>query len=449
MPTGAHRPARGLASTLAAFVASVLVGVVAVLLPVGPASASNVVTPGNFTGYGFDQCTAPTQAAMDAWLSSSPYWSVGIYISGDSRYCTEQPNLTPAWVDTQLANGWRLLPITLGPQAWCTTRQRYLKQVRISPDDTDGYAKARAQGRAEASKTVSAAKALGMAARSTMWYDIEAFDISRTKCRESALSFLSAWTRKLHKLHYVSGIYSSGASGIKMLDDAQTNRPGKYTMPDQIWIGDWNGVANVSSKYLRPDSWLPGGRVHQYRGGHDETHGGVTINIDNDFLDLGTGSVARRTTRHCGGVDVDFANYPTVRAGTRSPLVSAAKCLLTERGLFSGSLSQTYGPRLARAVNKYRIDNGLSAGPDLTRRTWMVLTTEGSRPLVKYGAASSAVRRLQRALNAAAATNRLEITGTFERTTMRAVKAYQKTRGLRATGVVTDSLWALIHAGRR
>jgi len=183
MPTGAHRPARGLASTLAAFVASVLVGVVAVLLPVGPASASNVVTPGNFTGYGFDQCTAPTQAAMDAWLSSSPYWAVGIYISGDSRYCTEQPNLTPAWVDTQLANGWRLLPITLGPQAWCTTRQRYLKQVRISPDDTDGYAKARAQGRAEASKTVSAAEALGMAARSTMWYDIEAFDISRTQRR--------------------------------------------------------------------------------------------------------------------------------------------------------------------------------------------------------------------------------------------------------------------------
>ncbi len=71
----------------------------------GPARAENRVTPGNFTGYGFDQCVAPTQAAMDSWLTSSPYSAVGIYISGDSRGCMDQPNLTPAWVSTQLRNG--------------------------------------------------------------------------------------------------------------------------------------------------------------------------------------------------------------------------------------------------------------------------------------------------------------------------------------------------------
>jgi hypothetical protein len=80
-----------------------------------PAQATNVATPGNFTGYGFDQCLAPSQKAMDAWLYNSPFWAVGIYISGDSRACPVQPNLTPTWVSTQLANGWRLLPITLGP----------------------------------------------------------------------------------------------------------------------------------------------------------------------------------------------------------------------------------------------------------------------------------------------------------------------------------------------
>src|SRR4051795_10020675 len=127
-----------------------------------PARAANVVTPGNFTGYGFDQCTAPSQRAMDAWLTGSPYWVVGIYISGDSRGCVSQPNLTPTWVRTQLAKGWRLLPITLGPQASCTTRERYLRQVRISPDPTSDYVRARAQGRAEARKTIAAATRLGI-----------------------------------------------------------------------------------------------------------------------------------------------------------------------------------------------------------------------------------------------------------------------------------------------
>ena len=125
--------------------AAVLAGLVTLasgLVSATPAQAANVATPGNFTGYGFDQCVAPNQAAMDAWLRSSPFWAVGIYISGDSRACPVQPNLTPTWVSTQIANGWRLLPITLGPQAWCTTRERYLQQVRIKPDPAGGYAAA-------------------------------------------------------------------------------------------------------------------------------------------------------------------------------------------------------------------------------------------------------------------------------------------------------------------
>src|SRR6478672_4948936 len=202
------------------------------LVVASPATAANRVTPGSFTGHGFDQCTAPTQRSMDAWLTSSPYWAVGIYISGDSRGCLSQPNLSPTWVSTQLAHGWRLLPITLGPQASCTTRERYLRQVRISPSPTGTYAAARNQGRAEADKTVAAAQALGISAGSTLWYDLEAFATSRTDCRESALAFLSSWTQQLHARGYVSGVYSSAASGIKMLDDARVTRPGAYVMPD-------------------------------------------------------------------------------------------------------------------------------------------------------------------------------------------------------------------------
>ena len=96
---------------------------------------ANVATPGAFHGYGFDQCLAPTQRAMDVWLRQSPYLAVGIYISGASRACRVQPNLTPTWVTTQLRNGWKLLPITLGPQASCNPRfPRYGHDARISAD---------------------------------------------------------------------------------------------------------------------------------------------------------------------------------------------------------------------------------------------------------------------------------------------------------------------------
>src|SRR5215213_4393849 len=186
--SASRRPAAAVLTALATLAAGPVLA--------APARAANVVTPRNFTGYGFDQCTAPSQRSMDAWLSASPYWAVGIYISGDSRGCLSQPNLTPTWVRTQLSKGWRLLPITLGPQASCTTRERYLRQVRISPDATRSYDRAREQGRAEARKTVGVATRLGISRSSTLWYDLEGFTSTRAACRESALSFLHAWTRR-------------------------------------------------------------------------------------------------------------------------------------------------------------------------------------------------------------------------------------------------------------
>src|ERR1700712_991819 len=122
-----------------------------------PAYAANPVTPGTYRGLGFDQCEAPSQAAMTAWRKSSPYRAAGIYISGDSRASLRQTRLTATWVKRKLAGGWHLLPITLGPQASCTTRERYLHQVRISASTTSGYRKARLAGPAEGEKAVAGA----------------------------------------------------------------------------------------------------------------------------------------------------------------------------------------------------------------------------------------------------------------------------------------------------
>jgi peptidoglycan hydrolase-like protein with peptidoglycan-binding domain len=445
-PHPARRPARRLLAGVAAALATAL-GVS--LAGAAPAQAANVATPGNFTGYGFDQCVAPSQSAMDAWLRSSPFWAVGIYISGDSRACTSQPNLTPAWISTQLRNGWRLLPITLGPQAWCTTRDRYLKQVRINPDPATSYRKARAQGRREAVKAADRAGQLGLAQGSTLWYDLEAFDTAPTHCRESALSFLSAWTNKMHGLGYVSGVYSSAASGMKILDDARVNRPGKYAMPDQIWVADWNGSADVHSTYIRRDGWMPHARVHQYRGDHRETHGGVTIDIDSNWLDVGRGTVSKPSVKVCGGVKIDFADYPMRRVGSSGDLVKAAQCLLKGGGWYSGAVDGKFDAATGTAVAAFRKSVGQPARGLMTRGAWTALVVRGNGdPLMKYGAGSRAVRRVQRALNAADVA-KLTPNGIFEARTTAAVKRYQADHGLPATGVVTAPVWNRLRAGIR
>src|SRR3954468_4418774 len=94
-----HHPIRSTATRSRSAVLAAL-GVVVALTVSGtlltaPAYAANPVTPGNFKGRGFDQCEAPSQAAMSAWRRSSPYRAAGIYISGDSRACQRQSNLTP------------------------------------------------------------------------------------------------------------------------------------------------------------------------------------------------------------------------------------------------------------------------------------------------------------------------------------------------------------------
>jgi hypothetical protein len=385
---------------------------------------------------------------MDAWLRSSPFWAVGIYISGDSRGCRSQPNLTPRWVATQLRNGWRLLPITLGPQASCSTRfPRYGNDETINPRPAGAYRAARRQGRAEATRTVAVARRLGIVPRSTLWYDLEGFDSRRTRCRESAIRFLHAWTNRLHELRYVSGVYSSAASGIRMLDDVRVRRGHGISLPDRIWIADWNGRADVASSYIRSDGWLPGRRMHQYRGGHRETWGGVTINIDSNWIDLGRGSVPRSRPVHCGGVRIGFRGYSFLGRGATGAHVKAAQCLLRERGFGSGAIDGSYDAAVVAAVRAFRASRGFADRPFVSKALWVALHSAGPAPLVKYGAFGDTVRRLQRALNAHG-DYRLNPTGTFAGTTAAAVKAYQRAVGVPRTGVVTPALWRRLQAGR-
>ncbi|WP_346387017.1 glycoside hydrolase domain-containing protein [Nocardioides sp.] len=465
----ARRPPRRRARVAVAAVLSALLAAGVLAAAVDPARAggtpssqqrstttANVVTPGNFTGFGFDQCLAPEQWKMNRWLHHSPFLAVGVYMSGASRACRSQPNLDATWVSTQLRKGWRILPITLGPQASCQPRfPRYGNDVKINPKPgaNGRFYLARQQGKAEAATSVAAAKDLGIVPGSTLWYDLEGYDNNNTSCRESALSFLSGWTVALHDLGYVSGVYSSAGSGILALDNARVNRPGEFSLPDQVWIARWDGNANTSTSYIREDGWRPHARVKQYQGGHDERWGEVRINIDRNFLDVGRGSVAT-PENHCNATKLAFFSYERLLPpdGDSVPPVSKVKalqCLLKEHGLYAGAISGTYSPRTIAAARTWQEQHGFRVQDKWSIRHWMSLLVAGDHPVLKRGSAGPAVRRLQRALNAADPTVHLAASGVFETTTDAALRAWQRAAGVEVSGVAAPQTWAALKAGIR
>ena len=229
--------------------------------------------PGTFTGKGFDACSAPSSATMDAWLSS-PYRAIGIYFGGVNRACA-QPALTADWVTHQQANGWHLLPVYFGLQAPCTTSD---KKYLIDP------AQAVAQGRSAADAAVTAAAGIGLPRNSTLFFDMEAYAPSDAACTSTVLGFLGAWTSRLHDRGYFSGVYGSLGSTVRdLVDDYRsTVRP----HPDYLWFARYDGLATVDNASIPAGYWSPHRRIHQYQGGHNETYGGATINIDNDFVDV-------------------------------------------------------------------------------------------------------------------------------------------------------------------
>jgi hypothetical protein len=443
-------------------------GLLTPVLSAPAVAAANPVTPGNFTGLGFDQCATPSQTAMSAWLRSSPFRAAGIYISGNSRACRTQTNLTPTWVANQLRTGWHLMPITLGPQASCSTRfPRYGASIdpTIVPSATGTYSAARTQGALEARRAVNAAKALGIVYGSTLFYDLEAFNTkSSTTCTWSALWFLNSWTQELHRYHYASGVYSSAASGIRVLDDARVRAGNQIALPDQIWVADWNKQANTSSTYIRSDGWLPYRRAHQYQGGHNETWGGVRINIDRSFVALRTPAIAGATTTspatpvsappastsdpRCTTASVSKTLYRRTNARHRSWLYTPLQCVLKQQRRYTTAVTGRWsGPTLS-AMRNWQKSVGHRVRYSFTRGDWVTALAMGnSGKTLRAGSTGADVIRLQRALNAAGSP-KLRVNGIFGTTTAAAVGGYQKRVGISPTRIVAAQTWAALRAGR-
>ncbi|RFS85581.1 DUF1906 domain-containing protein [Actinomadura spongiicola] len=218
-------------------------------------------------GRGFDTCTAPSLATMRAWRPS--FEVTNIYIGGAARGCA-QPNLTEAWLGAVRDMGYRVTPTYVGLQAPCgSRRQRFTAKNAAS------------QGAVAAEDAAVKAQALGIPQGAPIYYDMEAYDSRNIGCKAAVLRFVDNWVRRLTSLGYDPCLYSSVKSGIRDVGDADG-----ISKPVAIWFAHWNGRADVYGDPFIPDHWWhPHGRIKQYRGGHKEKHGGVTLNIDSNVVD--------------------------------------------------------------------------------------------------------------------------------------------------------------------
>ena len=224
---------------------------------------------------GFDQCAAGTVSQMQAWWSNTPWSFANIYIGGSNRGCS-QGNLTSGWVTSIFNQGWvGLVPTWVGPQApgsSCTGCGK------MSTNTTT----ARQQGVNEADSATNAASALGLSPATIIYYDMEQYSGSPSG---PVQAFVEGWVTELHAKGSKAGVYGSGANAAS--DWAVIANP-----PDAVWIANWNGSTSVYGLSGLPDSdWDVHQRLHQYEGGHNETWGGVTFNIDSDSAD---GPIAHR-----------------------------------------------------------------------------------------------------------------------------------------------------------
>jgi hypothetical protein len=243
----------------------------AVPLRARPEVAPEAVTvPGAFTGYGFDACQAPSSAVMDQWLSSA-YRGVGVYLGGGDLGCPDQPNLTSDWVARQAGRGWHVFPLYVGRQAPCSK-----EPFRIT--DPAG------QGQQDADDAAVRAQALGMAKGSVIYQDMEWYQRGGS-CSAAVLAYLTTWTTTLHADGYRSGVYSSRAAAIDDLTSVVGNP--SYRVPDHIDFASWDNRVTTADPNIPVNYWSHHQRIKQYNGGHNENHGGTTINVDSNWLDVG------------------------------------------------------------------------------------------------------------------------------------------------------------------
>ncbi len=256
------------------------------LTPLSKEGTVRAASPSAFTatvtGQGFDACRLPIASQFQNWWANSPYIAYNLYIGGSALAACDP--LSASFVSQLASQGWKFFPTWVGPQASCGGIF-----PRMSSDPTTAYN----QGVAEANSALNAAYSLGLTDASKtgtiIYYDLEGYNTNDSTCRTAADYLIRGWSAQLKATGNAAGAY--GASCGSAVSD-WAGAPDPQQIPDILWLA-WGQFpymyrynATVWGAPCLSDSlWVNHQRLRQYAGGHNETWGGVTLNIDSDVLD--------------------------------------------------------------------------------------------------------------------------------------------------------------------
>src|SRR5205814_2603371 len=103
-------------------------------------------------------------------------------------------------------------------------------------------------------------------------------------CRTATTAFLKGWTDRLRELGYKSGVYGSP----KNAQEDWAGLPAASKM-DAVWLANWDNNATVWAYSAFPtfptSLWNNHQRIKQWQAPHNETWGGVPLNIDGNTSD--------------------------------------------------------------------------------------------------------------------------------------------------------------------
>ncbi|HEX7733744.1 MAG TPA: DUF1906 domain-containing protein [Ktedonobacteraceae bacterium] len=236
------------------------------------------------TAPGFDTCVAPPADLLQTWWNLAPYRWLNVYLGGVSMFPTcGGKELTPEWIRTVYQQGWSMLPTWVGPQAPCARQHTVM-----SSNPVRSYV----QGMNEADAAIKAANSLGFSRRAPIYFDLEYFHATRkdgsrdSSCIQAVNAFLNGWDDELAARNHQAGVYAS-ASNYPMMGSVLK------VVPAVAWIaggGSWSekydhACTVFGNKYIADSDWSAHQRIYQYTGGHDETYGQKTWNIDSDCAD--------------------------------------------------------------------------------------------------------------------------------------------------------------------
>jgi photosystem II stability/assembly factor-like uncharacterized protein len=228
---------------------------------------------------GFDKSYVLTMSGMGQWWTYSPYYDTSVYLPGSHNRGTDA-NLTKPWINDVESQGWGLIPIWFGLQSACACDPSKSQTSCLPYDYLFGT---ESDGEQEATSAEASAQQLGLPTGTVIYKDIENFDTSNTACGNAVKDFVSGWVTRLKRDHYSAGVYTNPGPAQDYVSQAQP-------MPDEVWIGKWDGRATIWGLGNLADTlWTGGQRIHQHIAPHAEMWGSASVTcppcLDSDIED--------------------------------------------------------------------------------------------------------------------------------------------------------------------